>query len=591
MFRPSRQLLLRFAAIFLPLVAVTALIVLALYFSQVASLREAWQANERDVVTRQQQVIGGELRTVVADVMILSQLRTLRELLAGGEPEGRQALAEEYRLFLEQRRIYDQARFLDAEGMEVVRVNYRERGTEIVPADKLQDKRDRYYFQEAARLASGQLYVSPFDLNVEDGAIERPVKPTIRFATPVFADDGAFRGVVIVNYLGARLLDRLREAAIGALGDVALVNADGYWLLGPSPEQEWAFMYAEKREISFATAFPETWRAIAAAEQGQFASREGLWTHREVRPLARIQSGVGFTSAPSSVSSDARDYAWRIVAHVPVAAMEREAARLRDGLWRLFTALVLVLFVVAWLWARVALAHRVAREQLLQSARLSAIGEAMTALTHESRNALQRSQAGLDMLVKRVADRPEAVQLLGEVQAAQYFLRDQYEAVRDYAAPMRLSCEAVDLRAVVCEAWEDLVGLRQGRAVALVEHTGTTDTTVWADRRAAGQVLRNLLQNALEASESVSRVDVRYEEARMPSGPAVRIAVRDDGPGMSREQRMRAFEPFFTTKARGTGLGMAICRRIVEAHGGEIVLGDGSPPGAEVILVLPRPRE
>lgn len=591
MIRPSRQLLLRFAAIFLPLAAVTALIVLALYFSQEASLREAWQANERDVVARQQQVIGGELRTVVADVMILSQLRTLRELLADGTPERRRALAEEYRLVLEQRRIYDQARFLDADGMEVVRVNYREQQTDIVPAEKLQDKRDRYYFQEATRLAAGQLYVSPFDLNVEDGTIERPLKPTIRFATPVFAADGTFRGVVIVNYLGARLLDRLREAAVGALGDVALVNADGYWLLGPSPEQEWAFMYPEKRDVSFAAAFPETWRAIAAAEQGQFREGDGLWTHREVRPLARIQSGVGFTSTPSSVSSDAKHYAWRVVAHVPVAVMEREASRLRAGLWRLFAALVLVLLVVAWLWARVALAHRVAREQLLQSARLSAIGEAMTALTHESRNALQRSQAGLDMLVKRVADRPEALQLLGEVQSAQYFLRDQYEAVRDYAAPMRLAHDAVDMRTAVREAWEELASHRQGRAVALVERTDTDATTVWADRRAVGQVLRNLLQNAFEASQAVTQIEVEYAEARLSRGPGVRLTLRDNGPGMSREQRERAFEPFYTTKARGTGLGMAICRRIVEAHGGEILLGDSGSPGAEIIVVLPRPNE
>ena len=64
--------------------------------------------------------------------------------------------------------------------------------------------------------------------------------------------------------------------------------------------------------------------------------------------------------------------------------------------------------------------------------------------------------------------------------------------------------------------------------------------------------------------------------------------MRDHGPGLSPEQRQRIFEPFFTTKTRGTGLGMPITKRIVEAHGGTIAVGEGGGPGAEIILTLPR---
>lgn len=591
-----RHLLLCFVAIFAPLAAVTSAIVLALYWTQDAGQQASWRASERDVVARQQQIIAGELRTIVADVMILARLRTLRDLLSEATPARRQALAEEYRLFLDQRRIYDQARFLDPRGMEVVRVNFRDGRGEVVPADKLQDKADRYYFQEAARLAAGELYVSPFDLNVEDGAIERPIKPTIRFATPVYDDDGALAAVVIINYLGRHLLDELRAASAGALGEVSLVNADGYWLLGPSADREWGFMYDDRREISLDHEHRDAWRRMLEAAEGQFDAGDGLWTHQLVRPLSWLATGesaepTGMPAASSiSPSSNVRDYAWRIVSHVPAATIARETTQLRQGFWRLYAALLLVLAVVSWLWARVVMAHRLARRQLLQSERLSAIGEAMTALTHESRNALQRSQAGLDMLAKRVADRPEAVQLLGEVQQAQYFLRDQYEAVRDYAAPMRLQLEAVDLGDVVREAWNDLAGQRDGRSVVLVHDDAGVDATVWGDRRAVGQVVRNLLANALESSASVTRIEVAFAADRLGHLPAVRVVVRDDGPGMSAEQRARAFEPFFTTKPRGTGLGMAICRRIVEAHGGEISLAAADRGGTEIVVRLPKPR-
>jgi two-component system sensor kinase FixL len=66
--------------------------------------------------------------------------------------------------------------------------------------------------------------------------------------------------------------------------------------------------------------------------------------------------------------------------------------------------------------------------------------------------------------------------------------------------------------------------------------------------------------------------------------------IRDNGPGLGPEQRLRIFEPFFTTKSKGTGLGMAIAKRIVEAHGGWIAVGDGAHPGAELIIILPRER-
>ncbi len=71
-------------------------------------------------------------------------------------------------------------------GMEPLRVNFNNGNPVIVPQDQLQNKRGRYYFDEAITLNEGEIFISPFDLNVEHGAIEQPQKPMIRFATPVF---------------------------------------------------------------------------------------------------------------------------------------------------------------------------------------------------------------------------------------------------------------------------------------------------------------------------------------------------------------------------------------------------------------------
>ena len=108
-----------------------------------------------------------------------------------------------------------------------------------------------------------------------------------------------------------------------------------------------------------------------------------------------------------------------------------------QGLLQAWFVLGLVFAVVAWFVAKLSVQYRLARQQLLQSARLAAIGEAMTALAHESRNALQRSQSGLEMLTKRVRGDADALGLLAEVNDAQRYLTDLY--VSETYSPRRAS--------------------------------------------------------------------------------------------------------------------------------------------------------
>jgi signal transduction histidine kinase len=248
------------------------------------------------------------------------------------------------------------------------------------------------------------------------------------------------------------------------------------------------------------------------------------------------------------------------------------------------------------------------QEQALQTERLAAIGQMMTGLAHESGNALARSQACLEMLEWEVQDRPEAQDLIGRIQKAQNDLKHLYEEVRGYAAPLRLQREPCDLRTVWRRAWENLALRRQGRDASLHEETGDLDLTCAIDLFRLEQVFRNILDNSLAACLDPVRVEIQCLEVRLAGRPAVRVSVRDNGPGLNAEQRQRIFEPFFTTKTKGTGLGMAIAKRIVEAHGGHIEAGPpsqeplpdkasspGSAPahcpvggGAEVLITLPR---
>jgi PAS domain S-box-containing protein len=228
-----------------------------------------------------------------------------------------------------------------------------------------------------------------------------------------------------------------------------------------------------------------------------------------------------------------------------------------------------------------------AQEQALQSERLAAIGQMMTGLAHESGNALARSQSCLEMLTWEVEDRPEALDLIGRIQKAQDHLRQLYEEVRGYAAPLKLEREVWNLSMIWRQAWENLALLRQNRDALLLEETAGVDLHCTVDQFRLDQVFRNMFENSLAACTDPVRITLHCRPKNLDGRPAVRVSVQDNGPGLSPEQRQRIFDPFFTTKTKGTGLGMAIARRIVEAHGGTIAVGPGQG-GAEIQITLPR---
>ncbi|HZU36667.1 MAG TPA: ATP-binding protein, partial [Gemmataceae bacterium] len=230
-----------------------------------------------------------------------------------------------------------------------------------------------------------------------------------------------------------------------------------------------------------------------------------------------------------------------------------------------------------------------AQDRAVQAERLAAIGQMVAGLAHESRNALQRSQACLTVLSLKLTDRPAEQELVARLQRAQDDLRALYDDVREYAAPVQLDRRLCRLPQIWREAWEDLAGLRHTKQAELHEEIGSEDWKCLADPFRLKQVFRNLLDNALAAGPQPTHIIIRCVPTEIEGEAAIQVAICDNGPGFASAQQLKAFEPFYTTKLQGTGLGLAICKRVVEAHGGHIRAGQG--PGGKIILTLPRRRE
>ena len=116
--------------------------------------------------------LGREFGMILSDLLYLN--RAYQRALLETDDYGN--IAENWTVFSTQRGIYDQIRFIDTNGNEKIRINYGEQGGYVVPLQELQNKKDRYYFTETIQLNEGSVYVSPLDLNIEQGNVEIPYK-------------------------------------------------------------------------------------------------------------------------------------------------------------------------------------------------------------------------------------------------------------------------------------------------------------------------------------------------------------------------------------------------------------------------------
>lgn len=288
-----------------------------LYWWQRGRIEQALRQREADRVRALAFVAEQEFLRVGSDARMLAASPALQDGLATDSPEHRARLARTLRQLSLLHPAYDQVRYLDTLGHEIARVD---RGGLVTPAADLQNKWDRPYFQRTNALPAGELYVSALDLNVEHGEVERPLKPMLRFATPVFDRAGQRRGIVIINYVATEIFAALARFAPDDGPRVRLLNADGYWLKGPAPEQEWGFMLPDRAAFTLARSAPDLWNDITREPTGQSRQDGGLFTwHRftaaDAAPGETIVAGDRFLVMASVIPADAWDAAFAPTQH------------------------------------------------------------------------------------------------------------------------------------------------------------------------------------------------------------------------------------------------------------------------------------
>lgn len=227
--------------------------------------------------------------------------------------------------------------------------------------------------------------------------------------------------------------------------------------------------------------------------------------------------------------------------------------------------------------------ERRSRERLQEAQTLVAMGTAVSAAAHDMRSPLTAIGGFVDLVLRGLPEKDPARDKLEIVIQETRRLEALTDNMLDFTRPLELVKESTDFNRLVEES---LNLIRTGLAdsdVRLESRLSSRLPEILVDRGRMVQVLINLTRNAIEASPAGSVVSVRTTQ----NGSDLLLEVVDMGEGIPSERRQEIFRPFFTTKNKGTGLGLPIARKIVEAHGGRLEMFDNPIQGMTTRIVLP----
>jgi signal transduction histidine kinase/CheY-like chemotaxis protein len=599
----------RFLLLFLPAAMFCIIGAVTLFKSETNANLTKVRSSETAAIQLGVNSVGLALQSITSDLAYLAAQGGFIDLISNGGQAPNDHHIADWLAFSHIKGVYDQIRWLDLHGQERLRVNYNNGKPVQVAEDRLQNKRKRYYFADAVKLNRGEFFISPLDLNIERGEIEQPLKPMIRIGTPVYDQKGNKQGIILLNYLGEKMLLNFGQSVGEASSRAWLLNRDGYWLKGPSTGQEWGFMY-QRPEASASYNYPGSWKRIMAANDGQFEDEQGLWTFGTIYPLSEGQktsSGTYEAFAPSRSSMESRDYFWKAVLFLPQEQYRAISKQTGFKLLMASTVLLAGLFIFCW-WLASAWVHRMkaeekvhgikeAQQTLIASSRMEVSQTFAGGIAHLINNQMAAVIGNAGLLKMKNPNDANLIRLVDRISTSAGMASQLADELVAFTHGGKYNTENLNLANIAAVTIEQMQ-CTAGNEVVIEQRLDANIRSVKADKSQMLNVFANLVENAIEAIEGSGKVTVSVsnfdaddefmqQHPEFSSSQLVHVAVADTGAGIDEHLIGKVFEPFVTSKFQGRGLGLAAVYGIVINHGGHLEVSSTPGQGSRFDIYLP----
>jgi C4-dicarboxylate-specific signal transduction histidine kinase len=232
------------------------------------------------------------------------------------------------------------------------------------------------------------------------------------------------------------------------------------------------------------------------------------------------------------------------------------------------------------------------RMELEHASRLATLGQLTASIAHEVSQPIAgtvgNAQAALRWLDRSPPDLEEIRQALGRIVKDGYRARDVTSRIRDLIKKAPPTKEHLEINEAIVEVIELTRGETEKNAISVQTELADGLPLIQGDRVQLQQVMLNVVINAVEAmsGDAEGPRELQISTGKSESGDVL-VAVRDSGPGLAPATHERLFDAFYTTKSTGLGLGLSICRSIVESHGGRLWASANFPRGAIFQFTVP----
>lgn len=553
----------------------------------------------------QRKIILNDIKSVASDINILASSLEIKKLLEDNSVSNRKGLADLFLSMSTSKKIYDQIRYIDISGQEIVRVNYASGNPYIVKESELQSKKHRYYFESSLNADKGKVYVSPLDLNIENKKIEMPIKPMIRFGVPVYNANDEKSGVIILNYLAEEIIKDIKFFAKSSIGNVSFYNSDGYAFISENSDDEWAFMFEGRKSRVLGSMQPHVWTNIKEKDRATLMHEGSLYSHE----IVKFEDKYFYFGANNILANG-----WIILNRVPVDQYNKFVYEEFYHLRHHMGFFLVPLLIVAFLLSR-SMIIKESTERDLKSTFEKVImfqkelkdsndqlresndqkNKFLGIAAHDLRNPIAVINAISSYIIDLKKDDvdKESFELIQDVYNTTKFMAELIDDILDVAkigtGELHLKCEKSDYSVLLKKAVSFNRLIAEKKDIIINLQAPTVIPHFMFDSNRIEQVLNNLLSNAVKYSypESEIVVSIKVEDKHIIT------KVQDNGQGIPEDELHLVFDTFVKTSVqatageKSTGLGLAIVKKIVEAHKGSVSVSSRVGQGSVFAFVLP----